>query len=119
MPPTKRPKISIYISEEQKEVLESWAKSETRTVSNLVSHLIEKGINEYTLLEDKNKTTQQLASNKEGELQGFLKLLTSDKPPSDPDLIELAHNLGLDVKLLISLRDRLFPTRRKQPNEHK
>lgn len=47
MPPTKKPKISIYISEEQKKILGEWAESETRSISNLVNHLIEQGINEY------------------------------------------------------------------------
>lgn len=57
MPPTKKPKISIYISEEQKKILEEWADNETRSISNLVNHLIEKGIEEYLKkkLPDKNE----------------------------------------------------------------
>ncbi|MUG91651.1 CopG family transcriptional regulator [Scytonema sp. UIC 10036] len=47
MPPTKKPKISICITQEQKKILEEWAESETRSISNLVNHLIEQGIQKY------------------------------------------------------------------------
>lgn len=56
MPPTKKPKISIYVSEEQKKILEEWADSETRSISNLVNHLIERGIDEY--LQQKSKQSK-------------------------------------------------------------
>lgn len=38
---TKRPKISIYISDEQKDLLEVQAKKQKRSVSNLVSVIVE------------------------------------------------------------------------------
>ncbi|MBR8840287.1 MAG: hypothetical protein DSM106950_41430 [Stigonema ocellatum SAG 48.90 = DSM 106950] len=53
MPPTKRPKISIYVTDEQKAILEEWASKETRSVSNLVNHLIEQGISRYQSLNPK------------------------------------------------------------------
>jgi uncharacterized protein (DUF1778 family) len=38
---TKRPKISIYISDEQKDLLEVQAKKQKRSISNLVSVIVE------------------------------------------------------------------------------
>jgi metal-responsive CopG/Arc/MetJ family transcriptional regulator len=38
---TKKPKISIYLSEEQKGELDEWAKEEKRSVSNLISVLVD------------------------------------------------------------------------------
>jgi hypothetical protein len=91
--------------------LQARAVQENRSRSNLIE----------TLLTEVMYPQQNSSQIKEesSQLQAFLKLLTSDKPPTDPDLIELAHDLELDVKLLINLRDRLFPTRPKQPNGHK
>jgi hypothetical protein len=44
---TTKPKISIYLSsEEQKQALESWAKEEKRTISNLISFLLDKALEE-------------------------------------------------------------------------
>ena len=44
---TTKPKISIYLSsEEQKQALESWAREEKRTISNLISFLLDKALEE-------------------------------------------------------------------------
>ena len=39
--PSKRPKVMIYLSEEMKAELSAWAKQEKRSVSNLVTLLVE------------------------------------------------------------------------------
>lgn len=106
-----RPRIMFVCSQKLADDLQARAVQENRSRSNLIE----------TLLTEVMYTQQTSSPIKEetNQLQAFLKLLTSDKPPSNPDLIELAHDLELDVKLLISLRDRLFPTRPKQPNGHK
>ncbi len=41
---TKKPKISIYLSEEQKGELDEWAKEEKRSVSNLISVLVDEAL---------------------------------------------------------------------------
>ena len=41
---TKKPKISIYLSEEQKSELDEWAKEEKRSVSNLISVLVDEAL---------------------------------------------------------------------------
>jgi hypothetical protein len=41
---TKKPKVMIYLSEEQKEELDKWAKSEKRSVSNLVGFLVDQAL---------------------------------------------------------------------------
>lgn len=43
---TKKPKVMIYLSEEQKEELDKWAKSEKRSVSNLVGFLVDQALEE-------------------------------------------------------------------------
>ena len=44
---TKKPKVMIYLSEEQKKELDKWAKSEKRSVSNLVGFLVDQALEEY------------------------------------------------------------------------
>lgn len=44
---TKKPKVMIYLSEEQKEELDKWAKSEKRSVSNLVGFLVDQALESY------------------------------------------------------------------------
>lgn len=41
---SKKPKVMIYLSEEQKEQLDSWAKQEKRSVSNLVGLLVDQAL---------------------------------------------------------------------------
>jgi hypothetical protein len=42
---TKKPKISVYLeSEEQKQALEEWAQQEKRTVSNLISYIVDQAL---------------------------------------------------------------------------
>ncbi len=42
---TKKPKVMVYLSsEEQKDELEKWAKSEKRSVSNLVGVIVEQAL---------------------------------------------------------------------------
>ena len=44
---TKKPKVMIYLSEEQKEELDKWAKSEKRSVSNLVGFLVDQALENH------------------------------------------------------------------------
>ena len=44
---TKKPKVTIYLSEEQKADLDNWAKSQKRSVSNLVSFLVDQALEDY------------------------------------------------------------------------
>ena len=44
---TKKPKVMIYLSEEQKEELDKWAKAEKRSVSNLVGFLVDQALESY------------------------------------------------------------------------
>jgi hypothetical protein len=44
---TKKPKVMIYLSEEQKEELDNWAKSEKRSVSNLVGFLVDQALENH------------------------------------------------------------------------
>jgi hypothetical protein len=39
--PSKKPRVMVYLSEEDKEDLDKWAKEERRTVNNLITLLIE------------------------------------------------------------------------------
>ncbi len=41
---TNKPKVMIYLSEEQKSELDQWAKEEKRSVSNLVSVLVDQAL---------------------------------------------------------------------------
>ncbi len=41
---TKKPKVSIYLSDEQKNALEDWAKREKRSISNLISVLVDEAL---------------------------------------------------------------------------
>ncbi|NEQ18836.1 MAG: hypothetical protein F6K28_02030 [Microcoleus sp. SIO2G3] len=56
--PTKKPKISIYLEESQKAELEAWAAEETRSLSNLATHLIEKAL-EQRAMKRKNPLNQK------------------------------------------------------------
>lgn len=44
--PTKKPKVTIYLTEDHKAELHKWAESEKRSVSNLVELLVEKALND-------------------------------------------------------------------------
>lgn len=50
---TKKPKISIYLSDEQKEALEDWAKREKRSISNLISVLVDEALEKQTSKKEK------------------------------------------------------------------
>lgn len=41
---TTKPKVMIYLSEEQKAELDKWAKSEKRSISNLVGFLVDQAL---------------------------------------------------------------------------
>ena len=43
---TKKPRLTIYLSEEQRDYLEKWSLEEKRTMSNLVGLLIDHAIKE-------------------------------------------------------------------------
>lgn len=45
--PSKKPSITIRVSDEEYEVLKDWAESEYRTVAGLVLALTKKSIDEY------------------------------------------------------------------------
>jgi hypothetical protein len=44
---TKKPKVTIYLNDEQKEELDRWAKSEKRSVSNLVGFLVDQALENH------------------------------------------------------------------------
>lgn len=44
--PSKKPRVMVYLSEEDKKELDQWAKEETRTVNNLITRLIENALAE-------------------------------------------------------------------------
>ncbi len=44
--PSKKPRVMVYLSEEDKKELDQWAKEETRTVNNLITRLIENALSE-------------------------------------------------------------------------
>ncbi len=50
---TKKPRMTIYLSQEQRNYLEEWADKEKRTLSNLVGVLIDKAIQERQQAKDK------------------------------------------------------------------
>lgn len=52
---TKKPKISIYLSDDQKTALEDWAKREKRSISNLISVLVDEAL-EKQKAEDEDST---------------------------------------------------------------
>ncbi len=52
---TKKPKVSIYLSDEQKTALEDWAKREKRSISNLISVLVDEAL-EKQKVEDEDST---------------------------------------------------------------
>jgi hypothetical protein len=54
---TKKPKVSIYLSEEQKEALEAWAKREKRSISNLISVLVDEALEKQS--NKKEKSTER------------------------------------------------------------
>lgn len=103
-----RPRIMFVCSQKLADDLQARASQENRSRSNLIE----------TLLTEVMYGQSAGIKEERSQLQTFLKLLTTDARPNDPDLIELAHDLDLDVKLLLKLRDRLFPSKPKQPNGH-
>lgn len=92
---TKKPRVGVYVSEEEYQALQDLAQKQRRSVSSLINLCI----SEY--LEGTNKN----------DLAQFLKALVEGKePPSDTTCIALAEYLNLDREILISLRDRMFST---------
>ncbi len=56
---TKKPKISIYLeSDEQKQALEEWCKEEKRSISNLVSFIIDQALTSRNAAKRKIKETE-------------------------------------------------------------
>lgn len=43
---TKKPRLTIYLTEERKQVLEEWAEEEKRTLTNLVGLILDAAIEE-------------------------------------------------------------------------
>ena len=106
-----RPRIMFVCGQKLADDLQARANKENRSRSNLIETLL-------TEVMYGQSTSSSPIKEKNNVLQGaFLNLLTSDIRPSDSDIIELAHDLDMDVKLLIKLRDRLFP-KPKQRNGH-
>lgn len=54
--PSKKPRVMVYLSEEDKEELDQWAKEETRTVNNLITRLIEHALSQRR---SKDKTPKE------------------------------------------------------------
>jgi uncharacterized protein (DUF1778 family) len=51
--PTKKPRLTIYLTERQRDLLDTWAKDEHRTLTNLVAMMLDKA------LEEREKKSQQ------------------------------------------------------------
>lgn len=49
-------RITSYVSPDSYEVLETWAKEDGRSVSNLVSRLVDKAVKDYQQQLDSNRT---------------------------------------------------------------
>ena len=52
---TKKPRLTIYLSPNQKQYLEAWAEEDSRTLTNLVGMLINKAIEERQMSKEKEK----------------------------------------------------------------
>ena len=56
---TKKPKISIYLdSDEQKQALDDWCREEKRSISNLVSFIIDQALKSRTIARESKEKVQ-------------------------------------------------------------
>lgn len=94
---TRRPRVAFICSPETKEFMEEWAKSENRTLSNLIE----------TIVEDAATAKQSGRSDKEA-LAFALDLINTmieGKPPSLAQIAKLAHETDLKEEDLLKLRE--------------
>ncbi len=96
----RRPRIAFICNEETKEYIEQWAKTERRTVSNLVESIVENAVT----------AKKSGRSDKDALALDLLKTLIDDKPLTLGQIAKLANETDLSEEELLKLRDRTFPT---------
>jgi hypothetical protein len=55
---TKKPRLTIYLTQEKRDYLEQWSEKDKRTLSNLVGLLIDEAIERRQKEEKKDKETE-------------------------------------------------------------
>ncbi len=94
----RRPRIAFICNEETKEYIEEWAKTERRTVSNLVESIVE---NAVTAKKSGRSDKDALALALD-----LLKTLIDGKPLTLGQIAKLANETDLSEEELLKLRDR-------------
>jgi hypothetical protein len=97
--PSNKPRVVVYLADEDKAELDQWAKEEKRTVNNVITILIEQG------LEDRRagKSTREAL---QFALE-FIETLIAGQKPGLALIAKLAHETDLTEEDLLKLRDRL------------
>lgn len=106
----KRPRIAFICDQELKDALEKWADAEGRTLSNLMERIAQNALAQH---QNANVTPLSLIENYEADTENatasaFLKLLATNRRPTDSEVVEFARKFGVSVDALLKLRDRLF-----------
>jgi len=107
--PSDKPRVTTYLRQEMYDRLATIAERENRSVSNLV----------YEIIDNYLISTPEHSTVKEFDAKAFFNLAGKGKRPTDEEIEVLAKSLSMDEEVLRSLRDRMFPTRRKNPKKSK
>ena len=100
--------------QEIKDVLERWADTEGRTVSNLVERIVQNAVaQQQNIATHSSPPAEKLAADKKEEPENSSKATTSflensNQRLNDRDCIAVAREIGIPEELALKLCDHLF-----------
>jgi hypothetical protein len=106
--PSSKPRITIYIDEEELQFLKEWAGREDRSLNNLTLRIIKQAIALAKMdlgRSDQLDVDLAIPQTQMQATAAFLKILASGQKPSDAQVLITARRLGLEPEILIALRD--------------
>lgn len=106
----RNPRIAFISNQESKDFLEGWAEEENRTVSNLVTTIVEEAIAE--------KKTGKSSKEALALALDLIQTLVNGKEPSLAQIAKLAHETDLTEEELIKLKSLFRKNGEKAGNGH-
>jgi hypothetical protein len=103
-------RITIRIEQEEYEKLEQWAAEQYLSVSQMLKILTLKALNERGKPVQTHFNQPTTEPDKAFTPAMLLDAITSDRRPTDEEIIDAAQGAGVDSRKLLELRDRLFST---------
>jgi len=105
----RNPRLSIALPDGLLSALERWAEAEGNKPTSLATFLLEKAIRDAIEVGKVPPELPEVKSSKKSQtdIKTFLAQLASGELPTSGQLIALSHDLGVEIEVLMQIRDRV------------